>query len=776
MSVARHHTEWLSLLEVSGPFLSMPILMRAFPQGLDAAEPDLNRLLREVYEEWADNQNGLQPSEAIHTQWLRFVLSSVLSMDIIGSHQRETLPGLLTGASLPPFLRVEFKEHGEFLSPDYALVAPGEQKPHLLIQQYPLSQDLDGSIAQRRWKDSPALRMMQLLRACEVRLGLVTNGEHWMLIDAPRNETTAFVSWYANLWVEEPLTLRSFRSLLQLRRFFGVAETDTLEAMLAESATSQQEVTEQLGYQVRRAVEVLIQAFDRIDKDNKRELLADICEPDLYEAALTVMMRLVFLLSAEERKLLPFGESLYDQYYAASTLHARLSKEADQNGPERLEYFYDAWSRLLALFRVVYGGVDYPDLNLPAYDGHLFDPDRFPFLEGRAPGTSWREVEAQPLLIDNRTVLHLLEALQLLQVKVPGGQPETRRLSFRALDVEQIGHVYEGLLDHTARRASEPVLALLAAGQEGIELSLAQLEELAAKGEPDLLNFLKERTGRSLNALQKARSFSPDLQHLDKLKRSCDDDEELLRRVLPFAGLLRNDSFDHPLLIMPGSLYMTTGTDRRTTGTHYTPRSLTEPLVKHTLDPLVYLGPAEGWPEIQWQLRKPDELLSLKVCDMAMGSGAFLVQACRYLSLKLVEAWEIAQWRLPPGHPQITPEGQPSRGEPGERLLPRDTEERLVVARRLVAERCLYGVDKNPMAVEMAKLSLWLITLDKERPFTFLDHALCCGDSLLGVNLKQLENWSMDGDGPKGESRQLIWVQQPELKKAINVILLQTVL
>lgn len=796
MSIARHHTEWLSLLEVSGPFLSMPVLMRAFPQGLDAADPALNRLLREVYEEWADNQSSLLPSEAIQTQWLRFVLSYVLDMEMIDPFQRPAQSGLLTGTSLPHTLRVEFQEHGEILSPDYALVAPGDAQPHLLIQQYPANQDLNGPIENHRWKDSPALRMMQLLRASQVRLGLITNGEHWMLIDAPRNETTAFVSWYAHLWIEESLTLRSFRSLLQMRRFFGVSASDTLEALLKESATSQQEVTEQLGYQVRRAVEVLIQALDRVDKEHGRTLLKDISEPDLYEAALTVMMRLVFLLSAEERKLLPLGESLYDQYYAASTLQARLREEADEHGPERLEYFYDAWSRLLALFRVVYGGVDYPDLSLPAYDGHLFDPDRYPFLEGRAPGTSWRDVEAKPLLIDNRTVLHLLEALQLLQVKVPGGPAETRRLSFRALDVEQIGHVYEGLLDHTARRAHSPVLALVGAGQDGVEVALSQLEELAQpptdseeknssgarfiapgdlsserrKNNETLLNYLKERTGRSSNALQKALAFTPDIVQLERLKRACDGDEDLLRRMLPFAGLLRNDSFEHPLIILPGSLYMTTGTDRRTTGTHYTPRSLTEPLVQHTLDPLVYIGPAEGWPEIQWQLRKPDEILSLKVCDMAMGSGAFLVQACRYLSLKLVEAWEIAEMRLPHGHPRITPEGQLSRGEPGETLLPVETEERLAMARRLVAERSLYGVDKNPMAVEMAKLSLWLITLDKERPFTFLDHALCCGDSLLGVNLKQFERWSMKPDAEtdkKQVARQTVWVEQP-LKHAID--------
>src|SRR5207302_226439 len=176
--------------------------------------------------------------------------------------------------------------------------------------------------------------------------------------------------------------------------------------------------------------------------------------------------------------------------------------------------------------------------------------------------------------------------------------------------------------------------------------------------------------------------------------------------------------------------------------------SLTEPIVQHTLDPLVYIGPAEGLPQEQWTLRPAAEILDLKVCDMAMGSGAFLVQNCRYLSEKLVEAWENAERALNGNgnlhKPQITPEGVLSQGKPEEELLPADTEERLALARRLVSERCLYGVDKNPMAVEMAKLSLWLITLAKNRPFTFLDHNLRCGDSLLGADERQLHNGSLD--------------------------------
>src|SRR6266567_3924717 len=717
MSIARHHAEWLSLIEVSGPFLSMPVLMRIFPQGLDAHDPELSRTLRMAYDEWANNQLGARPDPAIHTQWLRFVLANVLEMP------REVLA---EGPALPPGLYAHIADENETLRPDIALVSLDNRKPRLLIKLYTLEQDLEKAIAGHHWKASPATRMMELLRNTNIRIGLVTNGERWMLVDAPPNETTGFASWYAALWLEEPVTLRAFRSLLRAQRFFGVPDDEMLEALLSESASNQQEVTDQLGYQVRRAVEVLVQSLDRIDKDKNRQLLGTLPETELYEAALTVMMRLVFLMSAEERNMLLLGEGLYDQYYAISTLQAQLREQADQHGEEVLERRHDAWSRLLAVFRVVYEGVQHQDMRLPAYGGHLFDPDRYPFLEGRIPGTSWRDIAAEPLLINNRTVLHLLEALQFLQVKVPGGGPsERRRLSFRALDVEQIGHVYEGLLDHTARRANEPVLGLFGSREHETEVALAELERLSAKDETVWLDFLEEKTGRSRSAIKNALATSPMPKRFSRssLIAACDNNQVLFGRVLPFAGLLRTDTFDNPVVITAGSVYVTQGSDRRTTGTHYTPRSLTEPIVQHTLDPLVYIGPAEGKPQEEWQLRPAAEILDLKVCDMAMGSGAFLVQVCRYLSEKLVEAWENAEQSLP-GKPQITPEGLPSTGALHETLLPRDADERLAIATRLVGERCIYGVDKNPLAVEMAKLSLWLITLNKNRPFTFLDHAL----------------------------------------------------
>jgi len=150
-----------------------------------------------------------------------------------------------------------------------------------------------------------------------------------------------------------------------------------------------------------------------------------VTEPVLYEAALTVMMRLVFLLSAEERGLLLLGDERYEANYALSTLRMQLRAESE----EILERRWDAWSRLLAIFRAVFGGIEHENLRLPALGGSLFDPDRFPFLEGRAKDSHWRTDIAKPLPIDNRTVLLLLEAIQQFKV---GRCPTARWMSNRS--------------------------------------------------------------------------------------------------------------------------------------------------------------------------------------------------------------------------------------------------------------------------------------------------------------------------------------------------------
>ncbi|HGP2907039.1 TPA: hypothetical protein ACLGZ5_003119 [Pseudomonas aeruginosa] len=726
------HDEWLSLIEVSGPFLATPILKRVFSTGLPAVEPRIRQYLRQAYDEWCEARDNDDPRfTELHRAWIHEVLARGLEYDESDSGEL-----LLRGERIPSEHRVTLPEHGVTLEPDYALVSGG--KSQLLVQIYSAGTDLQAALKLDGWSASPAERMERLCRASGCRLGLVTDGERWMLVDAPVGAVSTFASWYARLWGQERLTLQAFLTLLGIRRFFG-PDDESLPSMLDESLQHQEEVTDALGEQVRRAVEVLIQALGKEDRERSGALLQGVEPTELYEAGLTIMMRLVFLLSAEERGLLLMGEEAYESNYAISTLRMQLRQEAE----EVLERRNDAWSRLLATFRAVYGGIEHEMLRLPALGGSLFDPDRFPFLEGRSKGSDWRIDSARPLPIDNRTVLLLLEAIQ---------QYEGRTLSYRALDVEQIGYVYEGLLERTVGRTEQVTVDL--AGGKGAKKTLYALEELEAlrlQGEEALAEVLSgaDAIKRGGGAIRKDLKRSVDAAKANRLLTACAGDEGLRDRALPFLNLLRTDPWGYPLIYPEGAFIVTTGSDRRETGTHYTPKSLTEAIVEETLTPIVYKGPAEGAPREQWVLKSPAELLDLKICDPAMGSGAFLVQVCRWLADRLVDAWS----QVEASDKTVSVDGEVLEVGAVTEPLPQDSETRTIIARRLIAERCLYGVDLNPLAVELAKLSIWLVTLAKGRPFGFLDHNLRCGDSLLGIHrLDQLTELSMTPGG-KGQQK-----------------------
>ena len=720
---ARNQHEWLNLLEISGPFLAVPVLREVFPQGLDELDTMRAKRLRSAYEEWRDAVDGEDHDrEKLHTAWIDEVLRTALEAD-----DQLLRPGKDVPASV-----VELPEHGTTIVPEFVFVDPTRGGVVLApVHVFPPDADLSASMKFGGLSCSPGDRMTLHLRALSVPFGIVTNGERWMLVHAPAGQVATFASWYARIWGQEPATLRAFVSLLGVRRMFGPAQ-DQLPALFERSLQYQDEVTDALGDQVRRAIEVLVRALDRADQDRNRELLRDVTPQELYEAGLTVMMRLVFLLAAEERGLLLLGDPRYDAFYAVSTLRMQLRAESD----EILERRYAAWSRLLAVFRAVYGGIDHPTLRLPAMGGSLFDPDRFPFLEGRRKGTTWRSHRAEPLPIDDRTVLLLLDAIQTF---------EGRTLSYRALDVEQIGHVYEGLLERTVARAEDVTLELEAsASAKDARVTLGELESACLDGTAAVVKLLVERTKRSRSAIEKELAAEVDPQQSARLLSACRGDVKLRDRLEPYVQLLRTDPWGYPLIHPKGAFVVVLGSDRRETGTHYTPKSLTERIVEETLTPLVYDGPAQGAPRAEWKLKTPDQLLDLKVCDPAMGSGAFLVQACRFLSARLVESWAIeeAAGRV------VDFTGQVHEPHSSVETMPADVEVRTEHARRIVAERCLYGVDLNPLAVELAKLSLWLVTLSKGRPFGFLDHNLRCGDSLLGIHrLDQLTRLSMSPTG-----------------------------
>jgi hypothetical protein len=698
------HADWLALVETVEPFLDLQVLDTALPQGCAPVRTSVRDRLALAVEE-------LRAEPAKVELFVEFVLREVLEWDLDGEPAHGAA---VRDAAVPATLAYRPPAAGETLRPDIVLMAGGS--PEVLVAQWSAQTRLDKVVADRFWAASPVDRMVELCRATGNPIGLVTNGWRWAVVHAAADLPVGVATFDAEIWVDEPTTLAAFADLLGGPRWFSRPDDEHLSTLLNESGNREEAVTGQLGAQVRAAVEHLVDALSQADRATGGAVLAEVSPRDVYRGAITAVMRMVFLLYAEDRDLLPV-RGLYAESYAAHTLFDSLRADAARLTEDILDRRSAAWGRLLATSRAVHGGIRHDALRLPAYGGSLFDPDRFPWLA--------------ELRVDDRTMLRVLDRLLMLR-REGRASIEAQPLSYRSLDVEQIGYVYEGLLDHSGLRANETVLALRGPAQP--EIPLSTVESL---DDADLIPYLVREMSlgskRKVTADQVRRWLAeePDAVGHAALRAACGGDDAITARVGPYWGLLRPDLRGGPLVYGAGAVYVTQVGDRRAAGAHYTPKHLAEEMVKHTLDPLCYSpGRADGLgPDQPWRVRPADELLALRVADIAVGSGAFLVSACRYLANRLVESWQRD------GLPDGVPAGETSDAQ----------EERLLYARRLVTDRCLYGVDRDDMAVEMAKMSMWLVTLDRNRPFEFLDHALRRGDSLLGITaLDQLLHLHLD--------------------------------
>ncbi|MFE5896394.1 Eco57I restriction-modification methylase domain-containing protein [Streptomyces sp. NPDC056488] len=711
---AEQHEDWLRLLRPDGPFISLPVLVGAFQTGLDTIPDEVRTRLRQAWAEVREDPGLLRSS------WERFVLTELLDW---------RAPGLREGSAIPESL------HAGGNTPDAVLLGPGQSglAPRALF----FRTDGWGDRLDRPRGEQPGLveRAAELCRARRVPLALVTNGREWALVHARPKEATTVAVFDADLWSEEPILARAFASLLAARRVVRPPldadgkPSDSTAGLFERTAKAQADVTDTLGRQVREAVSLLVAEVSRLDREAGGRLLAGVPAKHVYEGALTVMMRLVFLLYAEEQRLLPAGDELYDASYAVGPLHEELATAQSLHGDELGDRVEATWPRLLAVFAAIHGGCTHDRLWIPAYGGSLFDPDRFPWLVGAR--------------VTDRVVYEILDALLTLRARK--GFKGRERLSYKGLDVEQIGHVYEGLLEYGCHWADEPYVGVSFGRDKKYEavLPLARLEEWQAAG--TLADEVAAAAGTKAATVTAAHARSGAVTV--ELETACGSDRELVERAAAFSGLYGLDLRGEPKVWPAGSVVVVRSGNRRDTGTHYTPKALAEEVVEHTLAPLCYApGPAEGVERGVWEAKSADELLKLRILDPAMGSGAFLVSACRYLSDRVVEAW-LRQPDLPP---EIAKD------------VDRDDHDQLHrIARRLVADRCLYGVDRDPMAVELAKLSLWLVTLAKGRPFSFLDHALRSGDSLVGViDVRQVRMFHLEL-----KDRQL----SPDVERALNI-------
>jgi hypothetical protein len=434
------------------------------------------------------------------------------------------------------------------------------------------------------------------------------NGPRVRLLDVRRAVAGGFVEFDLESAVEDDAAFAALWGLLRRRSFDLPALIERVSIASSRHAVG---VCRSLRVGVLEAIGELLSGFGRA---LVRKVDADPAGLEgLHEQALTVVYRVLFLLFAESRGLVPLWHPVYRRSYSIEALRDLAERPGRARG---------LWEALQAISRLAHSGCGAGNLRVTPFNGRLFAPAATPLAEsGR---------------LDDEAARRVVLALSTTTGKAGTGRA---RISYRDLGVEQLGAVYESVLDY------RPRLVPAAVGREAVPS--------VGSGGPSA-----PRAGRA------------DV------------------RLHPGSGV------------------------RKATGTFYTPRAITTYLVRRTLAPLV-----EG--------ASPEAVLSLRVVDPAMGSGAFLVAACRYLAASYESALVAA--------------GGCHASDIS------DADRRLF--RRLVAQRCLYGVDRNPVAVQLARLSLWLCTLAPDRPLTFLDHRLLIGDSLIGAAVDDV------GGPPPGATR-----------------------
>lgn len=723
-SPAQMHRAWLALVDSDGPFLAVPPLLGVYPQGMPPIPSDAKAALTSAkppfdraWDTWDASSSApgaaapdpadpvLHDYRAARDAWVDVVLRDVLGW---GDLLTTTGPALETASAT--------SERGDIRVRPNAALVHGDHVGALVSVVDPVDDLRD--LLDDGWAASPIDRMEAMLRAGGCSIGLVTDGRWWALVSTPQSGLPASGVVDAFTWVEEAATRDAFVALCGPRRLVGGRESERLPQLFAESVLAAEQITESLGTQVRQAVELIVQALSDASRSAR-----DRGEPDplprdghvVYEAVVTVMMRVVFLLFAQERGLLPQGRVFTDGYGLAGQLDA-LDARSRSEGEESLDGTFHTWHRLLATSQALHSGATFEDLRLPAYGGSLFDPARFPFLTA----TTARGTLA--VTVSDRVMLQVLRAVQVAHVR---GQ-EARRISFRDIDVEQIGYIYEGLLGYTCRRADDVIVGLIGTAGAEPEIPLDALDDLAEEYPNDrpLADAIRAwakthqpaAKAPSATALAKALAAGDTLEDAERALLPVTRDEELRTRLQAYLGVIRRDLRGRPAVVEPGGLVVVETPSRRNAGAHYTPRALAEEVVHHALEPLVYRpGPHQTDDQASWRLVSSTDILGLRVADIACGSGAFLVAAARYLARKLVEAWH---------------------AEGSVTMPPHELE---VDALRKVVAQCLYGADINGMAVEMCKLSLWLVSLDRDLPFSFVDDKVMHGNSLLGLtDVRQL--------------------------------------
>ncbi|MFC3864917.1 Eco57I restriction-modification methylase domain-containing protein [Alcaligenes aquatilis] len=641
-------------------------------------------------------------------------------------------------------------------------------------------------------------RVVEWLRRTGQALALVTNGRQWRLVHAGA-DYEAWCEWDIELWFSEGQPAAQtliWRTLLNRSTLLAEQGQNRLLQAISASRKGQAELSNVLGERVRQGVEELITASHvAIEQAQQQGQAHDY--KDLYVAGSRIIMRCIITLFAEARGLMPVDNPIYQQAYSLEGLRHQLDRRAGGRGNERLSQGRSAWPRLISLFNLIHEGSAHERLSVPQYGGALFEPGNPASDDGISRALAL--LESSQNLVSDLQVHKLLRLLTRTKMKVRQGRSSRwvdAPVDFSTLSSEYIGILYEGLLDFELKQAADndPVIFLAVGNQPA--LTLSQLEAMDDKAIKQLFEALKKKDSTGDDSDDEADEGVEESADLDDSSdeeadaveddseedtNTSDDSEELtlsedhllrantwLQHAAQIAGLVKKprgrkantaaDEAQQALekaakqlcarIVAPGQFFLVRwGGTRKGAGTFYTRPQLAAPTVRRTLQPLAYdavqteTDPRTGLDSVvEWAPKTPEQILALKVCDPAMGSGSFLAGALRYLTEALTQSLfhhKLIERSEDGGVPRMA-DGKLTELLSDEltKLNPKDDgfEEALrAQLKRHIVERCLYGVDLDPLAVELGRMALWVETMDRDLPFGFLDHKLKVGNALVGT-------------------------------------------
>lgn len=600
--------------------------------------------------------------------------------------------------------------------------------------------------------------VQRVLLASNERIGVITDGfEFRIIIAEPSKNDSQLIINIDTEWKKSRDISDSFKLTAALLSPAGIK---LLPELLDKARLKQSTITKELRIQARQAIDGFIN--DVFSDPKNSAALSKFTDKEklsrqLWHEGLAIVYKLLFVLKGEAsddpaRSFNFTGSTLWRNTYSPTVALAHYVREAIDKGKETGSLLEGGLKSIFKMFR---DGVKSSELNIKPLGGMLFDERSMPVLSV----LHWPE----------RACAKLLDKLLWTVPKGRGGEAR-QRIHYGSLDIEDLGRIYEALLELDAGISEEAMC----------RLRRAKLEVVvpAAQGE-------KYKIVKKVESVETEDITDDDADETDDTEAEEESSNKKGKTKIEWIEEIPKDRF-----------YLRVGLGRKATGSYYTPHSFVKFLVQETLGPKIDEVSPTANPY-------PNEILKIKVLDPAMGSAHFLVEACRFMGEKLYEACRLCDEKVSELKLKIEKNQDDEKTvqklkevmyqyreriieipDPDDEILnylPGSAPEEwrsgysqskaLALCKRLVAVHCLYGIDKNPLAVELAKLSIWLESQSEGLPLTFLDHRFILGDSITGPFFEHLlkspfTNESLDDLFTDGLQKGLV----DALKKALTEV------